>query len=64
MDNKVLIVVIIILVIIFGIVGFYLGKIVYDKVRKPRLNEVDDNYDYYPQENDKNKDDKFGINEE
>ena len=64
MDNKVLIVVIIILVIIFGIVGFFLGKIVYDKVRKPRLNEVDDNYDYYPQENDKNKDDKFGINEE
>ena len=64
MDNKVLVVVIIILVIIFVIVGFFLGKIVYDKVRKPRLNEVDDNYDYYPQENDKNKDDKFGINEE
>ena len=62
-DNKVLIAIIIILVIIFGIVGFFLGKMVYDKVRKRRMNEVDDNYDYYPQENEKKEKDKFGINE-
>jgi hypothetical protein len=39
------------LVIIFGFLGFFLGKLVYDKVRKKRINEVDDIYDYNPQEN-------------
>ena len=42
---------IIVLVIIFGIFGFYLGKFVYDKVRKKRINELDDNYDYDSHEN-------------
>ena len=40
------------MVVIFGILGFFLGKKVYDKVRKKRVNEVeDDNYDYNPQKN-------------
>ena len=43
-----------VLVIIFGFLGFFLGKLVYDKVRKKRINEVDDNYDYNPQENNEN----------
>ena len=43
---------IIIVVIIFGIFGFFFGKIIYDKVRKKRMNEVDDdNYDYFSQKN-------------
>jgi hypothetical protein len=46
-----IIIVIIVLVIVFGVLGFFLGKLVYDKVRKKRINEVDDNYDYNPQEN-------------
>ena len=50
-NNTYLIIIMIILIIIFGVVGFFLGKIVYDKVRKKRINEVDDNYDYFPQEN-------------
>ena len=42
----------IIIVIIFGIFGFFFGKIIYDKVRKKRMNEVDDdNYDYFSQKN-------------
>ena len=47
----VIIVFVVVLVIAFGILGFFLGKLVYDKVRKKRINEVDDNYDYNPQEN-------------
>jgi uncharacterized membrane protein YqiK len=46
-----IIIVIIVLVIVFGVLGFFFGKLVYDKVRKKRINEVDDNYDYNPQEN-------------
>ena len=45
---------IIVVIIIFGVLGFFIGKFVYDKVRKKRMNEVDDNFDYNPQ---KNKDD-------
>ena len=71
LDNRVLIVIIAILVIIFGIVGFLFGKMVYDKVRKKRINEVDDNYDYFPEQNNgkgndnnnNNEKDKLGINE-
>ena len=71
LDNRVLIVIIAILVIIFGIVGFLFGKMVYNKVRKKRINEVDDNYDYFPEQNNgkgndnnnNNEKDKLGINE-
>ena len=63
MNNKVLIIIIIFLVIIFGFLGFFLGKIVYDQVRKKRINEVDDNYDYISQENNNNKASGLGLNE-
>jgi len=44
-----------IVVFIFGILGFFFGKMVYYKVRKKRVNEVeDDNYDYNPQKNNEN----------
>ena len=42
-------------IFIFGILGFLFGKIMYYKVRKKRVNEVeDDNYDYNPQKNNYN----------
>ena len=43
--------------IVFGILGFFIGKFFYDRARKKRMNEVvDDNYDYNPQQNiDKNQ---------
>ena len=63
---------------VFGIGGFVIGKIVYDKIRKRRKNELDDLYEYKPQEeNDKEKNrssynnseettegDHLGLNEE
>ena len=65
-------------VVVFGIGGFVIGKIVYDKMRKRRKNELDDLYEYKPQEeNDKEKNrssynnseettegDHLGLNEE
>ena len=63
-NNKALIIIIAILVIIFGILGFLLGKMVYDKVRKKRINEVDDTYDYFPEQNidkDNYEQDQLGI---
>ena len=53
-----------ILMIIFGFLGFFLGKLVYDKVRKKRINEVDESYDYNPQENDEtDKENNLIIND-
>ena len=45
-------------ILVFGIIGFVIGKIVYDKIRKRRRNELDDLYEYRPQEenNDENND--------
>ena len=41
-----------VIVIGFAALGFFIGKIVYDKVRKRRINEVDDdNYYYNTQQN-------------
>ena len=58
-QHKILfIILVIVLIIVFGVLGFFLGKLVYDKVRKKRINEVDDNYDYNPQENDNDNNDK------
>ena len=62
LKNKYVIFLMIILVIIFCLLGFFLGKIVYDKVRKKRLNEMDDNYDYFPQETNNNKNDNKDNN--
>ena len=42
---------IVIVVAFFGISGFFIGKYFYDKARRKRMNEVDDNYDYYPEKN-------------
>jgi hypothetical protein len=61
--------------IIFSVFGFFVGKYFYDKMRKRRMNELDDIYDYKPQENDSIDDkntsnnsndegDHLGINEE
>ena len=35
-----------IIICIFGFVGFHYGKKAYDKVRKKRIYEIDDNYEY------------------
>ena len=39
---------IVILVILFGVLGYLLGKYIYDRVRvrTKRINEVDEDYDY------------------
>ena len=54
LKNEYLIIIVVILFIIFGVVGFFFGKAVYDTVRKKRVNELDDNYDYVSQDNNKN----------
>ena len=54
LSNKYLVILIIILIIIFAILGFYLGKFIYAKVRKKRINEVDDNFDYNTIDNKEN----------
>ena len=63
LSNKYLLVaVVIILIIIFGLLGFFVGKLVYDKIRKKRINEIDDdNYDYNPQQDNNEEDKKKGI---
>jgi len=61
-DNKyILIIVVVILIIVFGILGFFVGKLVYDKMRKKRINEIDDNYDYNTQQNFNDEDKKNGL---
>ena len=61
------IIIIILLIIIFVFLGFYVGKLIYNKVRKKRINELDDNYEYNTQDNLNNNenedDDKLYINE-
>jgi len=53
--------VVVILIIVFGILGFFVGKLVYDKMRKKRINEIDDNYDYNTQQNFNDEDKKNGL---
>ena len=57
----ILFIVVPILIIIFGILGFFVGKFVYDSIRKKRINEIDDNYDYNPQQNNNDEDKKNGL---
>ena len=67
------------LIFIFGVVGFFIGKLVYDKIRKRRMNELDDLYEYKQEEeetndsynnndnnitNNKDEEDHLGINNE
>ena len=40
----------IIIIGVFGYVGFFYGKKFYDKVRKKRIYEVEDNYEYRGEE--------------
>jgi hypothetical protein len=53
--------VVVILIIIFGILGFFVGKFVYDNIRKKRVNEIDDNFDYNPQQNKNDEDKNNGL---
>ena len=57
----ILFIVVPILIIIFGILGFFVGKFVYDTIRKKRINEIDDNYDYNPQQDNNDEDKKNGL---
>ena len=63
--NEYLIIIVSVLFVIFGIVGFFFGKAVYDTVRKKRVNELeDDDYDYVPEDNNNlNNNTELGINE-
>ena len=69
------IIIVVFVLIVFSVFGFFVGKNFYDKMRKRRMNELDDIYDYKPQENDSIDDkntsnnsndegDHLGINEE
>ena len=39
-----------IIIVIFGYIGFFYGKKVYDKVRKKKIYEIDDEYEYKREE--------------
>ena len=55
----------IILLIITGIGCFFLGKLIYDKNRKKRANELEDDYDYVQKNNEENinsDENKLGLN--
>ena len=43
----------VIIICVFGYVGFFYGKKAYDKVRKKRIYEIEDNYEYKGDENNK-----------
>ena len=61
-QNKYLWIIFSILVFIFAILGFILGKKVRDHVRKKRLNEVDD--DFFEYENQQKEDKKLFQNDD
>ena len=44
------IILIVCIIIAFSVFGFFVGKSVYDKMRKRRRNELDDLYEYKPEE--------------
>ena len=44
-----------IIIVGFGYIGFYYGKKVYDKVRKKRIYEVEDEYEYNKTSEDQRK---------
>ena len=43
-----------IIICICGYIGFFYGKKIYDKVRKKRVNEIDDEYEYKYKKEEKN----------
>ena len=53
-------------ILVVGIIGFIIGKGVYDKIRKRRRNELEDLYEYQPQDdnnnNNENNNDKNNTN--
>ena len=73
--NTSFIIIVVCAIIAFGVIGFFVGKYFYDKMRKRRMNELDDIYEYKPEDEgsivDKNTNndssdegDHLGINEE
>ena len=44
----------VVLLIITGVACFLLGRIIYNKNRKKRTNELEDDYDYKEKNNDEN----------
>ena len=69
------IIIVVCVLIAFSVIGFFVGKYVYEKFRKRRMNELDDIYEYKPEENDSIVDkntsnnsndegDHLGINED
>ena len=41
-------------ILVVGIIGFVIGKVVYDNIRKRRRNELEDLYEYQPQDDNNN----------
>ena len=72
-SGKTFIILIVCSIIVFSIIGFFVGKYIYDKMRKKRMNELDDMYEYKPEKdssednsnsitNDVDEGDHLGIN--
>ena len=49
-SNVKLIVIFVVCLVVFIALGFLLGKLIYDKTRKKKANELMDDYDYTPQD--------------
>ena len=49
-NSNYFIIIVISLIIVFSGVGFFVGKIAYNKIRKKRKNELDDLFEYNPQD--------------
>ena len=56
------IILIVCIIIAFSVFGFFVGKSVYDKMRKRRRNELDDLYEYKPEEEQKVDNNNMNIN--
>ena len=65
LSTEYFIILLIALIIVFSSVGYFVGKIAFNKMRRKRRNELDDLFEYSPQEeineNEKNESNGLGI---
>ena len=47
--------IIVLIIILTGFMGLFLGKIIFNKQKKKRANELDDDYEYIEKKNSKNE---------
>ena len=65
LSTEYFIILLIALIIVFSTVGYFVGRIAFNKMRRKRRNELDDIFEYSPQEeineNEKNESNSLGI---